>query len=135
METFQRKETNRKIDQWMIDYIKPYKLYVLRDTFGKALDVSYSKEGLKWATNKGGKFIFYEDAKRFISDTYCTVIGNKLNKDCVVELFIPRNHYIRKTDIIDVRKQIPELYVIDKAMRLLNPMNIPSNETPVLNKF
>lgn len=131
--TKQMKKNMMKLDQWMIDYIKGYDLKVLtlNDT---PLNVSYTESGLRWTSDKQGRFIFFNDSKRFISDSYATVLGNEKNPHIAIKPYIPQNHYDEKGNL-DIRKQLAELYVIDKAMRLLTPMNVNRQEIPTMNKY
>ena len=123
------------IDQWMIDYLKGYNLKVLRDKKDNtAINVSYTEAGLRWTTNKGGKLIYFKSPKKFISTDYATVIGAEINSDIITEPFIPYNHYKTENEF-DVRKQLAELYIIDKAMRLVTPMNDPRNDSPSMDKY
>jgi hypothetical protein len=48
----------------MVTYISGYNLKVLREKeTGIAVNVSYTEDGLKWSTNKVGKYVMYEKPK------------------------------------------------------------------------
>ena len=115
----------KNIDTWMIKFIQDYRLSVLRETkTNKAINVSYSIDGLQWSTTKEGKYVYFDQPK-VVNTGYLTHIeGKSTNPNYYVEAFIPRDHFL-KDGQIDKRNQSAEFFVIDKAMRLLAPQNLP----------
>jgi hypothetical protein len=95
-------------------------MYALRDMKTKrALNVSYSEEGLMWSTNATGKLIYFENAHlQRVYDkegniTNVRIGGNlNLNPNVYVEKFVPSNQPTTKG-------QITEYTWTSKAYRLL----------------
>jgi len=117
------------IDKVIGQFIKDKKMYVLRDRkTGRALNTSYSEDGLKWSTSANGKLIYYKNAiisREWIKDSTgewavksVNITGDLTpNPDVYVEPFTPTNHS-------NIRQQIAEYTVVSKAYRLL--YHIPS---------
>lgn len=111
------------IDKVIGQFIKDKKMYVLRDrATGRALNTSYSEEGLKFSTSANGKLIYFKDAKltrEWLQDSEGVWIPWKvgfegdlsMNPDVYVEQFIPMNHS-------NIRQQRAEYTVVSKAYRL-----------------
>ena len=108
-----------RIEPRIANFVADQEFYVLRDSLtNKALNVSYTEDGLKWTTNATGKLIYFRNAKvqvnydknylpvstQFVGDTRPS---NKVK----VEKFIPTNHAFAKA-------QIAEYTWVDKAYRL-----------------
>lgn len=101
-------------------FISAQTMYALRDVKTKrALNVSYSEEGLMWSTNATGKLIYFEDARlervynRDGNITNVKIRGNlNLNPNVYVEKFVPSNQPTSKG-------QITEYTWTSKAYRLL----------------
>jgi len=107
-----------QVEPWMVQFIKDRDLVVLRDKRGKALNISFSEEGLRWTCNKYGRALYYEDAylKHILIDDmwHPYISGNKEKSSrVVVEKFIPRNH-------TKLSYQIAEFMWCNKAIKLLN---------------
>lgn len=111
----------RKIDSNIKNFIEARNIYVLRDKItGNALHVSYTEDGLKYATNPiTGKLVYYSNAKferRYDSQGNITRvdIGGDLtmNPNVFVEKFIPTDHTI-------LRSQLAEYTAVDRGYRLL----------------
>lgn len=113
------------IDKVIGQFIKDKKMYVLRDkATGRALNTSYSEDGLKWSTSANGRLIYYKNAiiSREWKKDYGTgewtvgsvsITGDLTpNPDVYVEQFVPTNHS-------NIRQQIAEYTVVSKAYRLL----------------
>ena len=90
---------------------------------GKALNVSYSEEGLKWTSNKFGRLLYFADA--FITheeDGSPKFTGNvKKDKKKFVEDFIPRDHFFNGR--MNEETQRAEFLWVDKGLRLLYSPN------------
>jgi hypothetical protein len=103
-----------KLEPGIAKFIADNNLVVLRDkNTNKALNVSYSKEGLYWTMNKTGRLLYFEKALlKFGSGTpYFSGTLTKSNK-VYVERFVPRtfpNPVLNKI----------EAQWADKALRLL----------------
>ncbi len=111
----------REIDNNIKNFIDARNIYVLRDkTTNNALHVSYTEEGLKYATNPvTGKLVYYVNAKferrydRMGNITRVDIGGDlTMNPNVYVEKFVPRNHAI-------LRSQLAEYTAVDRGYRLL----------------
>jgi hypothetical protein len=102
----------RQIADEAINFIGSYTLYVLRDSSGVALNVSYSPEGLQWSAGNDGKMLSVQSG--YISR------GTKVILDPtpkgVIELFRPKNRKWKKA-------QMAELSAVRRAYRLLYTPN------------
>jgi hypothetical protein len=97
------------------DFIKQNDLYVLRSKLNnRALNVSYTKEGLLYTLDNQGKFIMFKNAWVQNIGGILTFKGNTmLNNKVYIERFIPRN--FEETNL-----QKAEFTFIDKALKLIN---------------
>ena len=86
---------------------------------GRALNVSYSEEGLKWTANKLGKLLYFEDAFLIQKDGKPTFQGKNLkrSKNIFVEEFVPMDHKFNNKILIEDQKA--EFLWINKGIRLL----------------
>jgi hypothetical protein len=111
----------RKVDSNIKNFIEARNIYVLRDkTTGNALHVSYTEDGLKYATNPiTGKLVYYSNAKferRYDKE------GNILRVDIGGDLTMNPNVYVEKfipTDHTILRSQLAEYTAVDRGYRLL----------------
>ncbi|MFN7301674.1 MAG: hypothetical protein ACK5U7_09400 [Bacteroidota bacterium] len=103
------------INKTIRDFIKQNELYVLRSKLNhRALNVSYSKEGLIYTLDNQCKFIMFKNAWVKNIGGRLTFKGNTaLNEKVYVEKFIPRN-------FDEANLQKAEFTFIDKALKLLN---------------
>ena len=104
-------------------FIADRDLVVLRDgRTGKALNVSYTEDGLKYTTSLGGQLLYFKNArlKVITRDNQTTFVGVEgdleKSKSVYVEKFVP-------TDKKNPRDQIAEYTWTDKAYRLLLAQN------------
>lgn len=100
----------RKVEPWIRTFIQDRDLYVLREKRNdKALNVSYSPDGLKLTANKAGKLRYYKNAF-FVTDG--EIRGDMTpSRSVYIEKFVPKDHTNRSN-------QIAEFLWIDKAMKL-----------------
>lgn len=91
---------------------------------GKALNVSYSEDGLKWTLNNYGKLLYYKSTKLSMRDKdgrmmYVPVFKGDMVKSnrVFVEPFVPRDHIIGGK--INKTSQKVEYFWCNKAQRLL----------------
>ena len=85
---------------------------------GKALNVSYSEDGLKWTTNKFAKSLYYENAYLFQTDKGPQFKGNMKRKaNVMVSAFIPKDHILGSRMNHDAQKA--EYLWCNKALHLL----------------
>lgn len=104
----------------MIRFISDRNLYVLRDSAnGRALNVSFSVEGLHWTSNQSGRLLYFKKAKleREYNDAYepigVKIVGDKTpSTSYYVEKFVP-------TDKSTIKDQLAEYTAVDKGYRLL----------------
>lgn len=106
------------------DFIASKNLMVLRDSLThKALNVSYTVEGLKWTVNfSGKKLIYFRNAWIDVSTDEgiptTSIVGDLTpSRKVYVEKFIPRDHYDHRGRL--TRIQISEYTAVDKALKLL----------------
>jgi len=88
---------------------------------GKALNVSYTDQGLRYTCNKFAKLLYFDNAFIVAKDGIPSIKGilNK-SKDVYVEDFIPRDHFITtKIRWIDLDAQRAEFLWVNKGMALL----------------
>lgn len=113
----------RTIEPRIRSFIKDNHLYVLRSRkTGKALNVSYTREGLKWTTSNYGKLLFYTNARIERHKNRLEIVGDLTPSDAVyIEEFIP-------LDNKNLKVQISEIQWTDKALRLLY-----NNESKILD--
>jgi len=114
--------TLRTIEPWIKELVRSHKLYVMRDKFGKAINVSYTKEGLKWTADKNSKLLYYKNARlehRLIDNIYYPKFAGDLTPDptMTVELFVPTDQY--RGDQLFLPAQLAEIKMVDRAMRML----------------
>lgn len=78
--------TKSEYNNYIKNLIIQADLKVLRDKkTGKALNVSYTEEGLKTTANKMGKYVYFNNVNR-LSD----IPNGKKSNNVIVEKFIPR---------------------------------------------
>lgn len=108
----------KPIEEWIREFIRDRNLVVLRDRRGKALNVSYSIDGLKWTANKFGKLLYYKNCylghEEVSPGNWRPVFRGKMEKspNVVVEKFVPRDHH-------NLGNQIAEYFWVQKAMKML----------------
>ena len=87
---------------------------------GKALNVSYSEDGLKWTINKYGKSLYHEDAYLCRNTDRLLFKGKSLARrgDVCVLPFIPKDHIVGT--IMDHDAQKAEYLWCNKALHLLS---------------
>lgn len=109
----------KSIEERIAKFISDRDLVVLRERkTGRALNVSYTEDGLKYTTSLGGKLLYFNDAwlKVLYRDNqpYFVGVQGDLEKSKLVyvEKFIPTNKS-------NLRDQIAEYTWTDKAYRLL----------------
>lgn len=104
----------KKIEQWIRQFVSERDLWVLRDKLtNKALNVSYSPEGLKYTTNKYGDLVYFNNAKLKKHNSKLIPVGDLgISSKVYVEKFIPMDHK-------DFKLQIAEYLFADKGLRLL----------------
>lgn len=93
---------------------------VVRDSrTNKALNVSYTVDGLKWTTNfNANKLVMYRNAWIDHVDGVPTIAGDLTpSRKVYVEKFIPMDHYDERNRL--KKEQISEYTAVDKAQRLL----------------
>lgn len=102
--------------------------YVLRDkATGMALNSSFSREGLKWSTDRLGRLIYYPKA-RLVSDIidgkHVVEIRGDLtpSKRVYIELFKPKSQP-------SARAQVAEFQWSHKALKLMYYVQEDSQET------
>lgn len=133
--------TNKRslvIEDWIGQFVKDNNLYVLRERrSGRALNVSYSEDGLRWTVNKLGRSLYYRDAiMRLNSKTKFPELVTKRktlekNRDVFVEKFIPKNHW-KPNGKLNIANQVAELLWIDKALRLCYYVEPKEEENPLV---
>ena len=86
---------------------------------GRALNVSYSENGLKWTANKLGKLLYFENAFLVQKDGRPSFQGKDLkrSKQVIVEEFVPRDHIFNSK--IQIEDQKAEYLWINKGLNLL----------------
>lgn len=114
----------RKIEPWIRSFVSDRDLVVLRQTKdNKALNVSYSEDGLKWTTDTYGNLIYYDNArlrhKQLNKDSWLPYIEGdttQMSSKVYVEKFRPIDHS-------KVYLQIAEFLWCNKALRMLYSNN------------
>jgi len=97
---------------------------VLRDRkSGKALNCSFTEEGLRWTVDKKSNLVYFKNARletTQVGDKFITrPVGDLTpSKKVVVEKFIPKDHTNSRGRVIN-SLQAAELTFTDKALRLL----------------
>lgn len=87
-----------ELSTWLVEYIKQQKFKVLRDSkTHKALNVSYTEDGLKYTQDINRRWIYFTKAKMVVvpSDVGYTMDfkGNtQKSQGTYVEDFVPRLH-------------------------------------------
>lgn len=108
----------KKIEPWIREFIVDNDLVVLRNKYGKALAVSYTEDGVKWACNKFGKLLYFDDAylrhRKMDDGTWAPYVKGELKKspDVTTEKFIPVDHK-------RLSNQIAEYFWVNKALKML----------------
>ena len=116
----------------------------------KALNVAYTRDGLKWTCNFGGRLFYFRDATlrhtKVGDNSYIPYFHGDLtpSEDVIIELFEPINHvnwalyeelekaHPRSRDAMRIRQeinrreslQVLEYRWLDKAIRLLYTNNV-----------
>lgn len=108
---------NIKIEPWIKTFIKDRNLVVLRKKTkngpGRALNVSYSEEGLKYTMDKYGTLIACKRAKLVKEGDKLIIKGNtSLPNNVYIEKFIPQDH-------VNLRDQLVEFVMSNRALKLL----------------
>jgi hypothetical protein len=103
------------IEAWIKTFIQDRNLVCLRDRNNKLLAVSYSVDGLKWATDALGRSLYYKDAILKHNGVhpywFCKHQLTPI-KTNVISKFIPQNHKSAKLHKAEVGG-------CDKALRML----------------
>lgn len=105
-------------NQTISDLIVSGSFYVLRDRqTGMALNTSFTKEGLKWSTDRMGRLIMYPKGRLVVDtvdgETKLEIRGNLTPSNRVyTELFTPKTH-------TSSRNQIAEYQWSNKALKLM----------------
>jgi hypothetical protein len=124
------------IEKWIRTYISDRNLYVLREKRkdgkpGRALNVSYTPEGLKYTLNKQKKLIACKNARlvnkvREDGKVMLLIEGNTLTPDnVVIERFVPVDHD-------NVRTQLVEFVMVDRALKMLYHVDDFAHSSPQL---
>jgi hypothetical protein len=109
------------------ELIKSNDLYVLRSSLNdRALNVSYTEEGLTYTLDNQGKFIFFKNAWVSTQNGYLIFKGDtRLNNKVYVEKFIPRNFLTCKKEVNSEGKEIEVC---------TGPINLQKAEYTFMNK-
>jgi|AACY02.6.fsa_nt_gi hypothetical protein len=108
----------KKIEPWIREFIAENDLVVLRNSRGKALSVSYTEDGLKWAANKFGKLLYFDNAhlrhRQMDDGSWVPYVKGELKKSprVTVEKFVPRDHR-------HISNQIAEYFWVNRGMKML----------------
>lgn len=86
---------------------------------GKALNVSYSIDGLKWTVNKYAKSLYYENAYLQHNNGNPRILGKSMKRkaDVAVLPFVPKDHILGSRMDHDAQKA--EYLWCNKAIHLL----------------
>jgi hypothetical protein len=113
------------------DLIKSSDLVVLRSSLNhRALNVSFSEEGLTYTLDNQGKFIFFKNAWVSIQNGYLIFKGDtRLNDKVYVEKFIPK-------DFLTYSKDPEGNKILDDRGKPISsgPMNLQKAEYTFMNK-
>jgi hypothetical protein len=124
-------KTLNVIEPKIKELIKDNEFFVLRSKrTGEILNVSYSRYGLRWTTDKNRRLIYFKNAQlRHKKDEYgnmmpyfhkLSVDGLEKSDSVVVEKFIPKDHYLpNKQNSLDARLQVIEYRYVSKALKML----------------
>lgn len=118
--------TNLVITPEKIALLKEKELMCMRDQWGRLLNVSYTEEGLRWTFDKLGRPMYYTYPNTvFTNYGYLNArfVGTmEKNPYVTIEKFVPVNHY-NENGTINLSKQKAEILYLDKALRIIFPMN------------
>lgn len=108
---------NANIEPWIKTFIKDRNLWVLRKRDrrgpGRALNVSYTEDGLKYTMDKYGTLIACKNAKLVLEDGKLNIVGNtNLPHNVYIEKFVPQEHQ-------NLRDQLVEFMMSNRALKLL----------------
>lgn len=127
--------TLNPIEPRIRDLVVSGNFYVLRrKKTGEPLNVSYSKQGLKWTADKNRNLLYFRSAqlrhKKDIEGNWMPYFwkygseGLEKSNDIIVEQFVPRDHYKigedgKITNTLDPRLQVAEYLFTSKALKML----------------
>ncbi len=127
------------VEPWLQSIIKDNEFVVLRDKrTKKALHVSYTEDGLKWALDpRTSKSLYFKDAYlshgRVGGEGWNGLFRKERDPNTIVEKFIPMNHVRTRKDgieYVDTVNQSLEFKAVDRALRMLT-----KSQTRLLDNF
>lgn len=116
------------IEPWIRTFISDRQMVVLRDkNTGLALHTSYTEEGLRWATDKHMRSLYYHraelsvqtiDNKPHVSFKARGKNGLEKSRNVIVEKFVPKDHF-NSAGKLNARLQSAEYVAVHRALKLL----------------